>query len=328
MRIRLIDVDGHNFPNLPLMKISAYHKSLGDEVEWYDPLLDWITVPDIVYMSKVFSYTSDYEHPINGKKIIKGGTGYYFPSGGEPLPKEIEDSFPDYSIYPQFADTAYGFLTRGCPRGCDFCIVAEKEGKKSRKVADLSSFWNGQKNVVLLDPNLFACKEWKELSQQLIDSKAWIDFSQGCDIRLMTPEKINVLQQMKIKQIHFAWDRYEEKDIIVPKFQQFKEATGWDYRKMTVYVLCGFDTSFEQDLERIYILRDGSLGAMLSDYSVTSPAPGENLWKTVTRTSDEIHTRFQAVDSARKARMGEQITQYGIAIAEVNGYFYVCEVFL
>lgn len=100
MRIRLIDVDGHNFPNLPLMKISAYYKSLGDEVEWYDPLLDWITVPDIVYMSKVFSYTPDYEHPINGKKIIKGGTGYYFPSGGEPLPKEIEDSFPDYSIYP------------------------------------------------------------------------------------------------------------------------------------------------------------------------------------------------------------------------------------
>ena len=109
--------------------ISAYYKSLGDEVEWYDPLLDWITVPDIVYMSKVFSYTPDYEHPINGKKIIKGGTGYYFPSGGEPLPKEIEDSFPDYSIYPQFADTAYGFLTRGCPRGCDFCIVAEKEGE-------------------------------------------------------------------------------------------------------------------------------------------------------------------------------------------------------
>ena len=163
MRIRLIDVDGHNFPNLPLMKISAYYKSLGDEVEWYDPLLDWITVPDIVYMSKVFSYTPDYEHPINGKKIIKGGTGYYFPSGGEPLPKEIEDSFPDYSIYPQFADTAYGFLTRGCPRGCDFCIVAEKEGEKSRKVADLSSFWNGQKNIVFLDPNLFACKEWEDL---------------------------------------------------------------------------------------------------------------------------------------------------------------------
>lgn len=79
MRIRLIDVDGHNFPNLPLMKISAYHKSLGDEVEWYDPLLDWITIPDIVYMSKVFSYTPDYEHPINGKKIIKGGNRVLFP---------------------------------------------------------------------------------------------------------------------------------------------------------------------------------------------------------------------------------------------------------
>ena len=307
MRIRLIDVDGHNFPNLPLMKISAYHKSLGDEVEWYDPLLDWITVPDIVYMSKVFSYTSDYEHPINGKKIIKGGTGYYFPSGGEPLPKEIEDSFPDYSIYPQFADTAYGFLTRGCPRECDFCIVAEKEGKKSRKVADLSSFWNGQKNVVLLDPNLFACKEWKELSQQLIDSKAWIDFSQGCDIRLMTPEKINVLQQMKIKQIHFAWDRYEEKDIIVPKFQQFKEATGWDYRKMTVYVLCGFDTSFEQDLERIYILRDLGYSpyVMIYDkYKLKRSDPLKKLQRWVnSRCTFQVCKRFEdytrSIDKAK-----------------------------
>lgn len=153
-------------------------------------------------------------------------------------------------------DTAYGFLTRGCPRGCVFCIVGKKEGRCSVKAADLSEFWNGQKNIVLLDPNMFACGDWKDLSQQLIDSNAWVDFSQGCDIRIMTDEKAEYLKQMKIKQIHFAWDRYEDKDVIVPKFKKFAELTGWKYWKMTVYCLCNFNTTFEQDLERIYTLRD------------------------------------------------------------------------
>ena len=258
MKIGLIDVDGHNFPNLPLMKLSAYHKSIGDSVEWYEPMFSGHM--DKVYMSKVFTFTPDYEYCIDADEIIKGGTGYSYPDGGEALADEIEHIYPDYSIYyeklPNVKDTAYGFLTRGCPRGCDFCIVGKKEGRCSIKVADLSEFWNGQKNIVLLDPNMFACKEWKDLSQQLIDSNAWVDFSQGCDIRIMTDEKAEYLKQMKIKQIHFAWDRYEDKDIIVPKFKKFSELTGWKYWKMTVYCLCNFNTTFEQDLERIYTLRD------------------------------------------------------------------------
>lgn len=123
-------------------------------------------------------------------------------------------------------------------------------------MADLSEFWNGQRNIVLLDPNFFACKDWKELAQQLIDSGAYIDFSQGCDIRIMTPEKIDYLLRMKIKQIHFAWDRYEDKEIIIPKFKEFKQATGWDYRKLGVYILTNYDTTFAQDLERVYTTRD------------------------------------------------------------------------
>ena len=258
MKIGLIDVDWHNFPNLPLMKLSAYHKSIGDSVEWYEPMFSGHM--DKVYMSKVFTFTPDYEYCIDADEIIKGGTGYSYPDGGEALADEKEHIYPDYSIYyeklPNVKDTAYGFLTRGCPRGCDFCIVGKKEGRCSIKVADLSEFWNGQKNIVLLDPNMFACKEWKDLSQQLIDSNAWVDFSQGCDIRIMTDEKAEYLKQMKIKQIHFAWDRYEDKDIIVPKFKKFSELTGWKYWKMTVYCLCNFNTTFEQDLERIYTLRD------------------------------------------------------------------------
>lgn len=257
MRIGLLDVDGHNFPNLPLMKISAWHKQQGNFVKWYDPLTDWIDPPDKVYMSKVFSFTADYPHPVNAVEIVKGGTGYTYPSGGIPLSDEIEHIYPDYSIYPNYTnDTAYGFLTRGCPRGCGFCIVGDKEGKLSRKVADLSEFWRGQKNITLLDPNITACRDWRELFQQLIDSQAWVDFSQGLDIRLMTFDRAEMLKRMKIKQVHFAWDNYDDKDMIVPKFEAFREITGWDYRKMSVYVLTGYNTTLKQDLDRVYTLRE------------------------------------------------------------------------
>ena len=157
MKIGLIDVDGHNFPSLPLMKLSAWHKKQGDSVEWYNPLTAWKSPPDRVYMSKVFTFTPDYQHPVNAKEIIKGGTGYFYPDGGDVLPDEVEHCYPDYSLYPELTkDTAYGFLSRGCPRGCEFCIVGEKEGRCARKVADLPEFWRGQKKIVLLDPNITA----------------------------------------------------------------------------------------------------------------------------------------------------------------------------
>lgn len=267
MRVGLIDVDGHNFPSLPLMKLSAWHKQQGDTVEWYEPLMHGFPNPpfDKVYMSKVFSFTQDYQYFVNANEVIKGGSGYcislvdgkevFDKSKDIELPYEVEHIYPDYSIYG-ITDTAYGFLTRGCPRGCDFCHVKVKEGLCSRKVADLSEFWNGQKNIVLCDPNILACKDWKTLLQQLVDSKAWIDINQGLDIRLMTEEKAELIKQMKIKELHFAWDRYEDKDIIIPKLKLFKEITQIDIRKLIVFVLCNFDTTIEQDLERIYVLRD------------------------------------------------------------------------
>ncbi len=263
MRVGLIDVDGHNFPNLPLMKLSKYHKLYGDEVEWYNPFIGYLNPYDTVYMSKVFSLSEDYEHPIYAKNVIKGGSGYHIKlvdgkevyTHEEPLPEIVEHIYPDYSIYG-ITDTAYGFLTRGCPRGCDFCHVKDKEGRVSRKVADLSEFWDGQPNIVLCDPNILACKEWKDLLQQLIDSKATVDFNQGLDIRLMTKEKARMLEQIKVKELHFAWDRYEDKDKILPKLKQFREISTIRNKELIVYVLCGFDTTIEQDLDRIYTLRD------------------------------------------------------------------------
>ena len=293
LRIGLIDVDGHNFPNLPLMKISAYHKAKGDIVEWYEPLFHSMGEPfDKVYMSKVFSFTPDYPYFVNAKEISKGGSGYcislvdgkevFDKSKDIELPYEIEHIYPDYSLYPeQTKDTAYGFLTRGCPRGCDFCHVKEKEGLKSYKVADLSEFWNGQKNIVLCDPNILACKDWKPLLQQLIDSKAWIDINQGLDIRLMTEEKAEMIKQLKIKELHFAWDRYEDKDIVVPKFKMFKELTGIDIRKLIVFVLCGDREKrvLETDLERIYTLREMGYWAYVMLYDKENIPKGHELRK-------------------------------------------------
>lgn len=265
-RIGLIDVDGHNYPNLALMKLSAFHKHAGDQVEWYMPFSDRY---DIVYMSKVFSFTPDYDDCINADLVIRGGSGYCIDliDGREvfranldhALPPAIEHIYPDYSIYPKLTrDTAFGFLTRGCPRGCSFCIVGEKEGRCSVKVADLSEFWHGQKRIVLCGPNILACKEWRHLFHQLIESRAEIDFNQGLDIRLMTKEKAHMIDAMRVKDIHFAWDKYDERETILRKLRLFSEETKKKPHghNGVVYMITNFNTSFEQDLERIYTLRD------------------------------------------------------------------------
>lgn len=262
MKVGLIDVDGHNFPNLPLMKLSAWHKRQGDQVEWYSY---WSGRYDRVYMSKVFSFSPDYEYPVNAEEVIRGGSGYcielvdgrevYHKERDHCLPHEIEHCFPDYSIYG-ITETCYGYMSRGCPRGCDFCVVGEKEGRRAYTVAPLEEFWNGQKNIVLLDPNPIAVPEWKSNLQQLIDSNALVDFNQGVDIRMMTEEKAMMLKQIRLKMIHFAWDRIQDEKQVLTNLELFTSVTGWDHHKIQVYVLTNFDTDPQQDLERIYKLRD------------------------------------------------------------------------
>lgn len=250
MKIGLIDVDSHGFPNLALMKISAWHKAHGDQVEWWNGLFKY----DRAYQSKVFddSYSRDMDFVIQADEVIKGGTGYDLKTV---LPDEMEHIYPDYSIYDFLVkDTAYGYLTRGCPRACPFCIVSEKEGRKSVKVADINEFYHGQKNIVLLDPNITASKDCESLFDDLIKTKARIEFTQGLNIRLLTDKGADQLNQMKLKVIHFAWDNYE-----MQTYQKLKDMRGkldFDRRKLMVYVLVNFNTDISQDLERIYKLKE------------------------------------------------------------------------
>lgn len=264
LRVGLIDVDGHNFPNLALMRISAYHKACGDSVEWW-----WSDFEhyDIVYMSKIFSdeYSPDIPEPMNADRVIKGGTGYAISTGVDGrerfdgskhkvLPPEIEKMFPDYSIYPQF-DFAVSMTSRGCPRGCSFCHVAAKEGRCAVKVANVSDFWNGQKEIKVLDPNITACSEKRGLFRQYIETDAWIDFTQGVDIRLINESDVDDLNRMKIKNIHFAWDN--PKDDLAGRFEWFTERFKIkDHRRKTVYVLTNYDSTMDENLHRVYTLRD------------------------------------------------------------------------
>ena len=254
------------FPNLPLMKISAFHKEKGDDVEWGVPLMHY----DRVYISKVFG--DEYSHMNNDvlwdcDEIILGGTGYaikikdgkevYEKNLDIDLPHNVEHVYPDYSLYKDITkNTAFGFLTRGCPNNCPFCIVSQKEGLKSVRVATLDEFWKGQKNIKLLDANTLACKEKKEILKELVDSRAWIDFTQGVDARLINEEIAEVLAEVKTKRIHFAFDLMKNEKQIIKGLKMFKKYSKIDSRNTIVYILTNFNTTHEEDLYRINAVED------------------------------------------------------------------------
>lgn len=262
--IGLIDVDSHNFPNLALMKISAYHKARGDNVEWCMLLKHY----DIVYVSKVFGdeYSNMDMTAIQADKIIYGGTGFaisvidgkevYEKSDDVNLPSEMEHIYPDYSLYPELTkDKAYGFLTRGCPNNCSFCIVSKKEGLISHKVADLSEWWNGQQEIVLLDANILACKEHIQLLEQLAESGATVNFCQGLDARFITEENLEVLSRIKIKTLHFAFDFMKNERRIIKGLELASEKLKIGDRDAIVYMLTNYDTSIQEDLYRVNAIK-------------------------------------------------------------------------
>lgn len=187
MIIGLHDSDGTNFPNLALMKISAWHKQQGDAVEWWNPLLAY----DRVYSSKVFTFTPQCEYlPPN---TIKGGTGYGILSE---LNAEVDAMKPDYSLYPD-CKHAIGFLTRGCIRDCPWCIVPKKEGgiRPYSTWKDIKR--EDSRDIVFMDNNVLACSHGIEQMESMIGKDVRIDFNQGLDARLITPEIADILAALK-----------------------------------------------------------------------------------------------------------------------------------
>ena len=190
MRIGLIAVDGHSgFPNLALMKLSAWHKAQGDMVEWWSGFTRY----DRVYMSKVFTFTPDFDTVIDAAEIIRGGTGY---RSYEDLPPEVEATFPDYSLYPR-CDCAIGFLTRGCIRRCPWCVVPQKEGDIRP-----ASTWReirrpDSRKLVFLDNNVLACGHGLAQIEDMIGEPVWVDFNQGLDARLIDRQAAALLARLR-----------------------------------------------------------------------------------------------------------------------------------
>lgn len=282
MEIGLVDVDSKNFTNLPLMKISAYHKAKGDNVEFCNYLKHY----DKVYVSKVFGdeYSQMDMTCINADEIVYGGTGFaitvengkevYHKNRDPNLPFEIEHIFPDYSLYPDLTkNKAFGFLTRGCCNNCAYCIVSQKEGICSHKVADLSEWWNGQKEIVLLDANILACKERKALLQQLIDSGARVDFTQGLDARFITPEIAETLKSIKIKMWHLAFDFMWNEKQIIRGLKTFVDVVNPPKKKCYVYVLTNYNTTFEEDYYRVKKIQSLGLDPDIRIYRKSTAPP-------------------------------------------------------
>ena len=259
MKVRLIAVDSL-IPNYALMKISTYHKKRGDDVNWYSPLLDYEDT-DLLYISKVFTFTKDFEYLPIKAKIIRGGTGYDY---NTKLPDEIENITDlDYSLYPS-CDYSIIFTTRGCVRKCPFCIVPKKEGLiHNVNVANLNP--NG-KYIMLLDNNFFANRTWRENIKILKAYKQPIDFNTGIDLRLLTKEQCEALSKLKIKVLHCAWDNYKDKDIILPKLKMLCQYVK-PY-KITVYVLVGFENKdiVATDIERVMTLKEFGVNPFAMGY--------------------------------------------------------------
>jgi hypothetical protein len=241
MKIGLVDVDS-KIANIPLMKISAYHKAIGDQVEWHNSFVDY----DKVYGSKVFTFSKDYDYYPQNCEVIKGGTGYDIELE---LPTEIDKiTTLDYSIYPNYKKSLQ-FFSRGCSEDCAHCLVRQKEGYiYATKPMELNPCGTG---IEILDNNFFQSPEWESAVEQLVEWNQQVKFH-GVDVRTITEEQCHSLKRLKMKQgISVAWDN--PKQNIIPNLKNMlKIIKGY---KILCYVLIGYNSTPEEDLYRVETLR-------------------------------------------------------------------------
>lgn len=249
MRISIIDIDS-KIPNLALYKIAKYHSDLGDDVKWNLPLFD----ADKTYVSCVFSWNRDkckqYESMPN---VQIGGSGYDLKIN---LPEEIESVKPKINL---------GYTTRGCPRKCEFCIVPIKE--KMQIVGDIYDLWDGKvKEIRLLDDNILAFKDhFQKICQQLRELKLKVNFD-GLDMRLLNDYNCTELASLRHCEYRFALDH----PILIPEAKEkIALLKKYGLNQNTWYVLVGYNTTIEQDLFRINLLKEWGQVAFVQKYNYT-----------------------------------------------------------
>ncbi|MBU2704093.1 hypothetical protein Ga0466249_005246 [Sporomusaceae bacterium BoRhaA] len=310
MRVGLIQVDG-KLPNLALMKLSTWHKAQGDNVTLISPddVLkgsNLFVIPDKIYAALVFDGNVSKQSKANMKIAKKlaatgiqiGGTGWDLKSA---LPPEIESMKPDYELYG--IDYGFGFTARGCIRNCKFCVVPRKEGM-IREVAMPVELMNPKsKELILLDNNFLASSLWREKSQQIIDMRIKVDFTQGLDIRLVDSEKAEYLAAMKHrKRIHFAFDSLQtEKE--VRHGIELLLSQGINHDRLSFYVLVNFNSNIEQDLKRIAILDEYGVNSFVMIYEKqTAPQELKNLARWCNKYQTKKSCAFKDYDPHYRAK--------------------------
>jgi len=267
LKVAVLDVDS-KIPNLALMKISQYHKQKGDEVEHYLPLAH--SMYDKIYASKIFNFSSGSDIQPD---MITGGTGIDLKIR---LPNEIDTVVPDYSLYNYPHNI--GFTMRGCRFKCSFCVVPEKEGKpkSSNTIAEL---WTQRKSnfLMLLDNDFFGNPEWADRIEEIKEYDLKVSFCQGLNIRIISERQAQALASVKFRNSHnttkrvtFAWDQINDEKVIKRGFQRVVDAGIKPYQ-MQFFVLIGYDTTPEEDLHRVMMLKDWGCDIYVMPYNKTDP---------------------------------------------------------
>lgn len=259
MKVGFVQVDGH-YPNLALMQICAYHESKGDHVEWYKGRL-FDSEYGAVYASKIFSFSQMPDLP---PFAMIGGTGIDFKNT---LPVDFAVEHPSYTLYPD-CNYHLGFSMKGCRFRCKFCCVPQKEGRQkfNSTIDGLLTNPRGDDRLMLLDNDFFGGPDWKENLEYIIDANLKVCFIQGLNIRIITSEQAELLSRCRYtnsrfnqRYLTFAWDRYNDGKLVFKGIQTCNDA-GIPSTRMQFFVLIGFDTTHEQNYERVMKLKE--LGAM------------------------------------------------------------------
>lgn len=259
-RIAIYQVDGTDyqgvqFPNIALMKISAYHKSIGDTVEWYEGIL-FASQYDKIYASKIFKFSDMPQIPEN---MVIGGTGIDFYNK---LPAEIENAPMDWEIYPN-TPFHYGFSMKGCRFKCEFCCVPTKEGRpyNYNTIDELITNPSGGKNLMLLDNDFFGGTNWEANLNRIAELDLKVCFVQGLNIRIISDRQAEALAKVKYynskfnkRYLTFAWDQFKDEKVIIRGIERCNK-WGIPSEHMQFFVLIGFDTTPEQDYYRVEFLR-------------------------------------------------------------------------